>query len=178
MWHGGEGDMSLHWGHGGEGRGDEIIQLTVDPSVSRQDIADNVTPSHLTIACDAMCDANLCGFSDEIIKKIQSRSATRARVRISRSEPRETGSRESILSPAERALSRSQFLSPRNSGPCFLGCSAPLYSCVSCYVQDPGGLITHRNAACSAWQAATGKQFILTLSKNIPGPGRTSARER
>ena len=53
-------------------RGGEIIQLTVDPSVSRQDIADNVTPSHLTIACDAMCDANLCGFSDEIIKKIQS----------------------------------------------------------------------------------------------------------
>ena len=40
----------------------EIIQLTVDPSVSRQDIADNVTPSHLTIACDAMCDANLWVF--------------------------------------------------------------------------------------------------------------------
>ena len=47
------------------------------------------------------------------------------------------------------------------------------------HVLDPGGLITLRNAACSAWRAATGKQFILTLSKNIPGPaGRTSAQER
>ena len=55
--------MSLHWGHRGEGgAGGEIIQLTVDPSVSRQDIADNVTPSHLTLACDAMCDANLWVF--------------------------------------------------------------------------------------------------------------------